>query len=176
MPAFFSLQRDSRPLLTKVALRCLGALFVPFVRTVVAPSRWSSFDKNKKSRPTGKSYPIPSYIEPFMIGQDNMLLMISPKYRIQYGPDNNMDDYMNDEGVIIPMDKQALLGFKIYVLNKYKFVRKNINFKLTLPVKSAQYLTWIKDRFSNDDAEMSYKDEVLTCSFQSNTGLEVIPE
>ena len=126
--------------------------------------------------PTGKSYPIPSYIEPFMIGQDNMLLMISPGYRIQYGPDNNMDDYMNDEGVIIPMDKQALLGFKIYVLNKYKFVRKSINFKLTLPIKSAQYLTWIKDRFSNDDAKMSYKNEVLICSFQSNTGLEVIPE
>ncbi len=54
---------------------------------------------------------------------------------------------------------------------EYEIVRQRVNFILEMPVKSAQYLTWLNDRLTDENAQMTWKDEVLTCTFSSNVGL-----
>ncbi len=119
---------------------------------------------------------IDSYVAPFSIQEDNMLCMQTFNLWVTYGPENNMDDYMNDDAVYHLVDKQAFLDFRIDISNKYKFVKESVNFTLTIPVRSAQYLTWLNDKMSDENAQMTWKDEVLTCTFHSNTGLQMISE
>lgn len=40
-----------------------------------------------------------------------------------------------------------------------------VNLSLSMPVKVGLLLQWLNDRIDNPDAEMQYKDEVLTCNF-----------
>ena len=117
-----------------------------------------------------------SYVAPFSIQDDNMLRLSTYNIWATYGPENNMDDYMNDDVVYHQVEKQAFLDFGIDVSDKYKFVKQSVNFTLTIPVRSAQYLTWLNDKLSDENAQMTWKDEVLTCTFHSNTGLQVISE
>ena len=119
---------------------------------------------------------IDSYVAPFSIQEDNMLRMETCNLWATYGPENNMDDYWNDDAVYHQVEKQAFLCFRIDVSNKYKFVKQSVNFTLTLPVRSAQYLTWLNDKISDENAQMTWKNEVLTCTFHSNTGLQLISE
>lgn len=116
------------------------------------------------------------YVAPFGIQDGNMLSIWTMIIWATYGPENNMDDYMNDDVVYHQLEKQAVLGFGIDVTDKYKFVKQSVNFTLTIPVRSAQYLTWLNDKLSDENAQMTWKDEVLTCTFHSNTGLQVISE
>ena len=117
-----------------------------------------------------------SYVAPFSIKDDNMLRLSTYNIWATYGPENNMDDCMNDDVVYHQVEKQAFLDFGIDVSDKYKFVKQSVNFTLTIPVRSAQYLTWLNDKLSDENAQMTWKDEVLTCTFHSNTGLQVISE
>lgn len=38
-------------------------------------------------------------------------------------------------------------------------------FKLSIPVKVGMYLHWLNDKLTDSDAQMQYRDEVLTCTF-----------
>ena len=55
----------------------------------------------------------------------------------------------------------------------YERVNEAVNFSLSIPVRVVYYLTWLNDKLTDENAPMTWKDEVLTCTFSSNTGLRV---
>ena len=64
------------------------------------------------------------------------------------------------------------IKFDLHIGN-FQPVRETVTFTLTLPIKSVQFLTWLNDKLTDENAPMTWKDEVLTCTFSSNTGLRV---
>ena len=114
---------------------------------------------------------ITSYIEPFDFEQDNMLVPRTSTYYYQYGPSNNMDDYYAGEEIRIPLDKQAILMFSIPTEGCSFVAPYGVTFTLVIPIKSAQYLTWINDRLTDGNAPMTWKHEVLKCTFYADKGL-----
>ena len=48
---------------------------------------------------------------------------------------------------------------------------EEVTFHLEIPVKVGLMLTLLRDRLTNPDAQMQYRDEVLTCDFTLNHGL-----
>lgn len=45
----------------------------------------------------------------------------------------------------------------------YSIVRDDVNLHIEIPVKVGLFLTMLRDRLTNPEAEMQYRDEVLTC-------------
>ena len=111
-----------------------------------------------------------TYVTPFDIDQDDMLLLRTSSWMIVYGPSNDACDYNADEATYPKVEKQAFLNFSISAQD-CSFVTERVNFILEIPIKSAQYLTWLNDRLTDENAQMTWKDEVLTCTFSSNVGL-----
>ena len=64
------------------------------------------------------------------------------------------------------------IGWKIWN-DDYKYEQvdgETVNFILTVPVRVVYCLTWLNDKLTDENAPMTWKDEVLTCSFTSQTG------
>jgi hypothetical protein len=57
--------------------------------------------------------------------------------------------------------------------NTYERVNETVNFSISIPVRVVYYLTWLNDKLTDENAPMTWKDEVLTCTFHSDTGLKV---
>ncbi len=111
-----------------------------------------------------------TYVTPFDIDQDDMLLLRTSSWMIVYGPSNDVGDYNADEATYPKVEKQAFLDFSISAQD-CDFVTEQVNFTIEIPIRSAQYLTWLNDRLTDENAQMTWKDEVLTCTFSSNVGL-----
>ncbi len=123
--------------------------------------------------PTGNKPVI--HLEPFNSDSMQMLPLVPINRIVLFGPSNNQDDYLASEAEYIDVDKTALLGFVIPVQD-CEFVSEFVSFKLSVPIRSAQYLTWINDRLSNENAQMNWKEDILTCQFHSNVGLRKKPQ
>ena len=115
---------------------------------------------------------VSSYVEPFSIEKEEMLNLATATFRSVYGPNNDMDSYFAEDYRAIPLDKQATITYGI-PSDDYSFTIETVNFTLQIPIKSAQYLTWLNDKLTDENAQMTWKEEVLTCSFSSNTGLRL---
>lgn len=59
---------------------------------------------------------------------------------------------------------KAAFGFSINAKG-FNLIQETVVFTLSMPVKVAQYLTWINNSLTDSKAEMIWKDEVLTCRF-----------
>ena len=59
----------------------------------------------------------------------------------------------------------------IIPLDSYSLIREAVTFHLEIPVKTGLLLTLLRDRLTDPDAQMQYRDEVLTCDFTINHGL-----
>ena len=112
------------------------------------------------------------YIAPFGAEQGDMLCLGTSTNIYEYGPSNNMADYNADDFVVHKVEKQAFFSFSVSAQD-CSFPKERVQFTLEIPIKSAQYLTWLNDRLSDENAQMTWKEEVLTCSFSSNTGLRL---
>ena len=62
-------------------------------------------------------------------------------------------------GIYFPIDDYVLVD------------GEEVTFRLEIPVKVGLLLTLLRDRLTNPDAQMQYRDEVLTCYFTINHGL-----
>lgn len=111
------------------------------------------------------------YISPFDIDKDNMLALYTSRVYYIYGQSNNMDDYFADDLIIKDVEKRAFFDL-IIPAQDCSFVPETVQFKLEVPIKSAQYLNWLNDKLTNENAAMTWKDEVLTCSFSSHVCLK----
>lgn len=70
----------------------------------------------------------------------------------------------------MPMEYISMLSDVISFsipMDGYELLNTSANFKLEIPVRVVYYLTWLNDMLSDPDAELPYKDEVLTCSFRT---------
>ena len=56
-------------------------------------------------------------------------------------------------------------------LGDYQFSYENVRFHFEIPVKVGLFLHYLKDKISDPNAEMQFKDEVLTCDFSMSIGL-----
>jgi len=75
------------------------------------------------------------------------------------------------KSIEMPMDYISMVGGTIkFSIPKgdYELLHTGANFRLEIPVKVVDYLTWLNDKISDPDAEMPYRDEVLKCSFRTN--------
>ena len=75
------------------------------------------------------------------------------------------------KNIEMPMEYISMLGSAVkFSIPKgnYELVHTGANFRLEIPVRVVNYLTWLNDKISNPDAEIPYRDEVLTCSFRTN--------
>lgn len=115
---------------------------------------------------------ITSYIPPFDIENEEMVFLKTLSYYYVYGPENDMTAIWNNEGVERhEFQKQAMLSFAIPA-EGCTYTREDITFTLSIPVRCAQYLTWLNDKLSDENAQMTWKDEVLTCTFQAHKVLK----
>jgi hypothetical protein len=71
------------------------------------------------------------------------------------------------------LDSPDVLLYRIDLNNYYEPVKEDVRFSLSVPVRVVYYLTWLNDKLTDENASMTWKDEVLTCTFSSNTGLKV---
>lgn len=110
------------------------------------------------------------HLEPFNSDSLEMLLLAPINRIVLFGPSNNQDDYLASEAEYIDVDKTALLVF-FMPIQDYECVSETVSFQLSIPIRSAQYLTWINDRVSNENAQINWKEDILTCQFSSNIGL-----
>ncbi|MBR3744494.1 MAG: hypothetical protein IKN31_05225 [Bacteroidales bacterium] len=58
-----------------------------------------------------------------------------------------------------------------FLTDNYEYVSEEVTFHLEIPVKVGLMLTLLRDRLTDPDAQMQYRDEVLTCDFTINHGL-----
>lgn len=65
----------------------------------------------------------------------------------------------NNTAIYFPIDDHVLID------------GEEVTFHLEIPVKVGLLLTLLRDRLTNPDAQMQYRDEVLTCDFTINHGL-----
>lgn len=72
-------------------------------------------------------------------------------------------------GIIVPKNHFPLsntclrLWFKGADFEGRNIVRDDVNLHIEIPAKVGLYLTMLRDRLTNPEAEMQYRDEVLTC-------------
>lgn len=75
----------------------------------------------------------------------------------------------------IPMDYICMteedVCFSIPV-SDYEITKKQVNFKLEIPVKAVKYLHWLNDKISDPDAPVPYDEITLCCQFTANYCLE----
>ena len=71
--------------------------------------------------------------------------------------------------IIVPQNHFPLMnsGFRLWFrgadFEGYSIVRDDVNLHIEIPVKVGLFLTMLRDRLTNPEAEMQYRDEVLTC-------------
>lgn len=73
----------------------------------------------------------------------------------------------------IPLEYKPLgkcFGIRIPI-GDYKLVDENVTFNLEIPVKVGLLLNYLKEKENNPNAQMQFRDEVLTCVFTINKGL-----
>jgi len=71
----------------------------------------------------------------------------------------------------MPMDYISMIGGTIRFsipMGDYELLHTGANFRLEIPVRVVDYLTWLNNKISDPNAEMPYRDEVLKCSFRTN--------
>lgn len=71
----------------------------------------------------------------------------------------------------MPMDYISMIGGTIEFsipMGDYELLHTGANFRLEIPVRVVDYLTWLNNKISDPNAEMPYRDEVLKCSFRTN--------
>lgn len=108
-------------------------------------------------------------IEPFKDDANKILLLVPTNTIMVYGPSNNIDDYNMNELEQVHVEKQAVVSFRMPA-SDCVFVDEIVSFSLEIPIRSAQYLNWINDNLSGEEM-MKWKDDILTCHFQSNVRL-----
>lgn len=59
---------------------------------------------------------------------------------------------------------QAFFGFEMDIKG-YRYTKEPITFTLSMPVKCAQYLTWLEQSITDENASMVWEDKTLTCTF-----------
>ena len=69
---------------------------------------------------------------------------------------------------VLPLESCFSLNIPV---GNFELVDETISFNLTMPVKAAMYLTLLNNRISNPEAELQYKNEILSCSFTIHKGL-----
>ena len=75
------------------------------------------------------------------------------------------------KSIEMPMEYISMIGGTIkFSIPKgdSELLHTGANFRLEIPVRVVDYLTWLNDKISDPDAEMPYRDEVLKCSFRTN--------
>gem|GEM_PF-6502884 len=71
----------------------------------------------------------------------------------QYSPEQICGRFrLKGEEIRIPLDKQAILMFSIPTEGCSFVAPYGVTFTLEIPIKSAQYLTWINDRLTDGNA------------------------
>ena len=115
----------------------------------------------------------PSFINirPFEDSAYKMLLLVPTNTITKYGASNNIDDYSASELELIKVEKMALVSFRIPADN-CEFIKEKVSFTLEIPIKAAQYLNWLYDSLLGGEVQMEWKDDVLTCRFQSEVLLQ----
>ena len=76
-------------------------------------------------------------------------------------------------GIIIPSEYKPLgncFGIRI-PLGDYHLVDENVTFTLEVPVRVFLLLDYLKEKTINPEAEIQYRDDVLSCTFTINKGL-----
>ncbi len=56
-------------------------------------------------------------------------------------------------------------------LEDFEMVEETVQFSLSIPIKSVQYLKWINDKLTDENASMTWKEGTLTCNFSTSIGL-----
>lgn len=121
---------------------------------------------------------------------DEGISLIADKEFMGIEPGNNLagllyDQYYQDS-FILPLESgfdgsrmiffhsisEVNLCFQIRFDKKEFYpVEETVIFSISIPVRVVQYLTWLNNRITDENATMTWKDEVLTCTFQSKRGL-----
>jgi hypothetical protein len=52
-----------------------------------------------------------------------------------------------------------------FPVGENEVVNEDVTFHIEIPVKVGMFLTLLKDRFTYPEAEMQFRDEILTCDF-----------
>ena len=100
---------------------------------------------------------------PFYVGRDNT------------SEPSVISSWMNTPEIIgrgleLPMDYTSLTFGKsiLFTIPKGPFgiVEESVEFHLEIPVKVIMYLTWLRDRLTDPNAPVPYRNEVLKCSFR----------
>lgn len=103
---------------------------------------------------------------------ENLASIIIPKSseNPMIAPEFNTPSYVG-KCIEMPMDYISMIGGTIKFsipMGDYELLHTGANFRLEIPVRVVDYLTWLNNKISDPNAEMPYRDEVLKCSFRTN--------